>query len=171
MARYVIRYSLKDNACFLSHLEIVRFFERFFRKNSVRLAWSEGFNPHPKIRNAQAKSVGVGSVSEYLEFFTVENIDTEILKNDSWVNGSIRIIGIYQENEQSPKINRLVDHMEYVFYDHVFLNDIDISDFRGINSYEEHDDRIILRTIPEFSFSRFSSNLSFSRAERNTVLK
>ncbi|MCK9224194.1 MAG: TIGR03936 family radical SAM-associated protein [Candidatus Muirbacterium halophilum] len=171
MFRYVIKYILKDNAGLLSHLELVRFFERAFRRNGLKLAFSEGFNPHAKIRNAGAKSVGVESICEYLEFYTIDNIDEKTLINDKWFNGNIKILDIFKEKNDAPKINRQINFMIYRFSDFKINDDFQIDEFKGINSYKIEHNMLILNTISEFSFSRFSSEISFSKAERELIKK
>lgn len=52
---------------FISHLDQLRLFQRAFRRAEIPLAYSQGFNPHPKIAFAQALSVGITSDSEYCE--------------------------------------------------------------------------------------------------------
>jgi radical SAM-linked protein len=166
-----MKYMLKDEAGLLSHLELVRFFERAFRRNNVKLVFSEGFNPHAKIRNAGAKSVGVESLCEYLEFYTVYGIDEKKLIDDIWFNGKIKVIDIYEEKLDAPKINRTIESMIYRFYDFEFIEDFSIEEFKGINSYNIEGKTLIINTIPEFSFSRFSGGMNFFRVERELVKK
>lgn len=60
-------YTKKDYMKYLGHLDLLRFFERIFRRLELPLAFSEGFNPHPKLRFGGPLSVGVASEYEIME--------------------------------------------------------------------------------------------------------
>ena len=49
---------------FLSHLELMRAFARSLRRAGVPLAYSQGFNPQPRLSLAQALAVGVEGLCE-----------------------------------------------------------------------------------------------------------
>ena len=53
---------------YISHLDMVKLFKNAFKKAGIRLAYSQGFNPHPKMGFAQPLSLGYSSVCEILEF-------------------------------------------------------------------------------------------------------
>ncbi len=76
-----IKYSKTAAGRFLSHLDLLRTFERIFRRAGLPLAFSEGFNPHPKISYGSALAVGVTSDGEYLDVeFTEELPLTDMMK-------------------------------------------------------------------------------------------
>ncbi len=81
MSRYVIKFSKEGNIRYISHLDLLRLFKRSFKRVGVRLQYSQGFNPHPKMSFAQPLSLGYYGLAEYLEFETTEPCDSrEILK-------------------------------------------------------------------------------------------
>lgn len=84
--RYVVRFSKDGYAKYTSHLDLLRFFKRAFRKSGIRLRYSKGFNPHPKLGFAQPLSLGYGSCCELLEFETDECYETgelyDLLKSE-----------------------------------------------------------------------------------------
>lgn len=53
---------------FLGHHDVVRCFERAFRRAGLKLDYSCGFHPHAKLRFSPPVAVGVESFSEYLDF-------------------------------------------------------------------------------------------------------
>lgn len=81
MSQYAIKFSKEGYICYTSHLDLLRLFKRAFKKAEIRLSYSQGFNPHPKMGFAQPLSLGYASVGEYLEFETDEAYDPEELKN------------------------------------------------------------------------------------------
>lgn len=68
--RYVLKFSKIGYAKYTSHLDLLRFFKRAFRKTGIDLRYSQGFNPHPKLGFAQPLSLGYSSTCELLEFET-----------------------------------------------------------------------------------------------------
>jgi len=62
---------------FISHLDLMRAFERAFRRAKLPLAYSEGFTPHPRLTFASALSVGITSSGEYLDAEFYEDIPAQ----------------------------------------------------------------------------------------------
>ncbi|MGD0621341.1 MAG: TIGR03936 family radical SAM-associated protein [Thermacetogeniaceae bacterium] len=67
MPRYRIEYSKTGGARWLSHLELIRTFIRALRRSGLPLAFSQGFNPHPKLSYGPSLGVGVAGLREYLD--------------------------------------------------------------------------------------------------------
>jgi radical SAM-linked protein len=65
---------------FISHLDTQRLFHRLMKRLDVKLKYSNGFNPHPRLSFAQPLSVGHSSAAEYLEFETTEPIKFQTFK-------------------------------------------------------------------------------------------
>jgi len=74
--RYVIKFSKEGNIRYISHLDLLRLFKRSFKRGGIKLQYSQGFNPHPKMGFAQPLSLGYFSSGEYLEFDTMEPYET-----------------------------------------------------------------------------------------------
>ena len=68
--KYVLKFTKDGYAKYTSHLDLLRFFKRAFRKSGIALSYSQGFNPHPKLGFAQPLSLGYSSICELLEFTT-----------------------------------------------------------------------------------------------------
>lgn len=81
MARYYLVFSKTGYAVYTSHLDMQRFFKRAFARAGIELAFSNGFNPHPKMSFAQPLSLGYSSQSEYLEFQTKQMLPAEKIKS------------------------------------------------------------------------------------------
>lgn len=67
MEKLRIRFQKTEDLRFLSHLDLVRAFERGLRRAELPLSFSEGFSPHPKIAFGPPLPVGVSSESEYVD--------------------------------------------------------------------------------------------------------
>lgn len=59
-----ITYTKGDEVKFISHLDLIRVFERAIRRANLPIAYSQGFNPRMKISYGQALKVGQTSNSE-----------------------------------------------------------------------------------------------------------
>lgn len=80
MNRYIIRFSKEGYIKYTSHLDMLRLFKRAFKKTRILLAYSQGFNPHPKMGFAQPLSLGYTSKCELLEFETTKSFDSLEIK-------------------------------------------------------------------------------------------
>lgn len=64
MQQVAFRFEKREPARFLSHLEVVRTLERALRRAGIALAYSQGFNPHPRMAVAAALATGATSQAE-----------------------------------------------------------------------------------------------------------
>ena len=75
---------------FISHLDLLRFFERLFNKAEIPVKYSEGFHPRPKMSFGSPISLGTEAYNEIMDFETdVEISNEEVVKrlNESAVLG------------------------------------------------------------------------------------
>ena len=56
------------NAIWISHLDLMRLFQRAFKRAGLPLTHTQGYNPRPSVSIALPLSVGVESVCELLDF-------------------------------------------------------------------------------------------------------
>src|SRR5665647_2108040 len=77
MYRYIVKFSKFGYIKYISHLDLMRLFKRSFKRMGIKLEYSQGFNPHPKMGLAQPLSLGYESSGEILEFETVDKINEE----------------------------------------------------------------------------------------------
>lgn len=76
-----IKFEKADPVKYISHLDMMRTFERAFRRAKLPLAYSEGFTPHPKLTFSPALSVGVTSSGEYMDAEFYEDIPAQEVLN------------------------------------------------------------------------------------------
>ncbi len=69
MQRLRVRFARQEELKFISHLDLIRLWERSLRRAQVPLAYSEGFNPHPRISLAAPLALGVTSDAELMDIF------------------------------------------------------------------------------------------------------
>jgi len=72
--KLVFSYSKKGKASFLSHLHTIRLFQMAFARKDIPIAYSEGFNPKPKLEFANPLPVGVEAKEEIGSLYVYNSI-------------------------------------------------------------------------------------------------
>lgn len=67
VSRYRIRFSKREAIRFISHHDLMRVFELAIRRSGLKVKYTEGFNPHPKVSFALALPLGVESLDEIVD--------------------------------------------------------------------------------------------------------
>ena len=73
--RLQIRFSAGGPLKYVSHLDLMRVWERVLKRAGLPLATSQGFSPRPKIALAAPLAVGVTSEAELLDLLLTERVD------------------------------------------------------------------------------------------------
>ncbi|MDE7243205.1 MAG: TIGR03936 family radical SAM-associated protein [Oscillospiraceae bacterium] len=79
MAKLRLIFVKEGRAVYISHLDLLRTFQRVFIREGLVLRHSQGFHPHPVISFALPLSVGQASECEILDFEVTENVDCAAL--------------------------------------------------------------------------------------------
>jgi radical SAM-linked protein len=69
MHRLRLKFSRGEQLKYLSHLDLMRLWERALRRAGLDLSYSEGFSPHPRISLAAPLAVGVTGDAELMDVF------------------------------------------------------------------------------------------------------
>ena len=114
-----ILFEKKSNAVWISHLDLMRLFQRAFKRAGLPLTHTQGFNPRPSVSIALPLSVGVESSCELLDFdLDGDKVANRIVRgklNDYLLPG-IRVIKVY-DNGQKIKNLALLDTVVTLEYD------------------------------------------------------
>ena len=114
-----ILFEKTGNAVWISHLDLMRVFQRAFKRAGLPLTHTQGFNPRPSVSIALPLSVGVESCCEMLDFdLDGDKVANRIVRgklNDYLVPG-IRVIKVY-DNGQKLKFLALLDTVVTLEYD------------------------------------------------------
>jgi radical SAM-linked protein len=65
---------------YTSHLDLHRTWERTLRRAGLPLAYSQGYNPHPKLNLASALPLGFTSKEEIIDIWLEEKLDPDEIK-------------------------------------------------------------------------------------------
>ncbi len=96
-------FEKKGNAIWISHLDLMRLFQRAFKRAGLPLTHTKGFNPRPSVSIALPLSVGVCSNCELLDF-ELDGMDIsceEILQrlNSTLIDG-VRVLQVYDDGNK-----------------------------------------------------------------------
>ncbi|HEY9765829.1 MAG TPA: TIGR03936 family radical SAM-associated protein, partial [Chroococcales cyanobacterium] len=74
------RFRKEGDLRFISHLDLMRVFERATKRAGLALAFSQGFNPRPGIAFASALALGTTSESEWVDLSLAEPLEPNEVK-------------------------------------------------------------------------------------------
>lgn len=111
------RFEKTGNARYISHLDLMRLFQRAFKRAGLPLTHTHGFNPRPSVSIALPLSLGVESCCELLDFELEQPVACEEVRarlNNALVDG-VRVLEVYEQGNKLKNLallqSRLV--MEY----------------------------------------------------------
>lgn len=107
-----IVYTKQKYMRYLSHLELMKLFERVFRFQKLPLKFSEGFNPHPKMTFAAPLSVGFSSQAEIMEVQLNDKVDLDHVVQMKFPDGIEISKAKYVESKKS--LMASIDFSEYM---------------------------------------------------------
>ena len=143
MIKIRMKFKKENDLIYISHLDMMRLFQRAFRRANISVRYSEGFNPHPKFSFATALSIGVSSIGEYMDIELDEEIAIDEFVSrmkDELPNGieiiqaayttekdalmaiidwstyiiEIPLLGTIDKDEAEKEINRFIDREEII---------------------------------------------------------
>ncbi len=115
MQRLRIRFFRDEELKFISHLDIMRLWQRAFNRAGIPVAYSEGFNPHPRISLAAPLAVGVTSEAELMDIVVARQVSPHwftATMNQALPPG-IRISQVYSMLLEMPSLQSQVSYAEY----------------------------------------------------------
>lgn len=111
-------FEKKDNAIWISHLDLMRVFQRAFNRGNLPLTHTQGFNPRPSVSIALPLSVGISSQCELLDF-ELDNCDVTMEEICSRLNANlvdgVHVLDVYEEGRKIRDLSllRCVIELEY----------------------------------------------------------
>ncbi len=111
-------FEKSGNAIWISHLDLMRVFQRAFKRAGLPLTHTQGYNPRPSVSIALPLSVGVKSHCELLDFDLEEPVSCQQIKerlNPALIAG-VRVLDAY-ENGRKLKNLSLMDCTVELIYD------------------------------------------------------
>lgn len=118
--RIIVKFEKGENVKYLSHLDMQRAFHRTINRARIPIAYSQGFNPHPKTSFASALPVGVTGLSEWMEIQLEEGAvmhPDELLRDfNAAAPAGLRAIWATETPEGYPSLTSAMRSAEYTAY-------------------------------------------------------
>ncbi|MGE5405109.1 MAG: TIGR03936 family radical SAM-associated protein [Candidatus Saccharibacteria bacterium] len=113
--RVRVEYEKGSDIRFLSHLDMVRLWERLIRRSGVQVKLSQGFNPHLKLSLGTVLPVGVWGRHEYLDFEMDQDASSAELhdKLASQAPPGLTISRVARINDNEPSLMSMVNTARY----------------------------------------------------------
>ena len=101
---------------FLSHLDLMHTWERVIRRSQLPLAYSQGFNPHPKINFASACAVGTTSDGEYMDMELTQELPVEQVEEmlQAVMPPAFRVSAMKVVTGKAPSLMSIIQRARYV---------------------------------------------------------
>ena len=111
-------FEKKGNAVWISHLDLMRLFQRAFKRAGYTLTHTQGFNPRPSVSIALPLSVGVESCCEFLDFDLegeAEDFSLLVSKLNDTLTEGILIREAYEKGKKIGELSylRSIIYLEY----------------------------------------------------------
>ncbi|MHB8085869.1 MAG: TIGR03936 family radical SAM-associated protein [Dehalococcoidia bacterium] len=116
MQRLRLKFGRGEQLKYLSHLDLMRLWERALRRAGLPAVYSEGFSPHPRISLASPLAVGVTSSAELMDVFLERMASTELFmqKVVPQLPEGIEILDMFTVNIEAPSLQSRLRQAEYM---------------------------------------------------------
>jgi len=117
MSKLRLLFVKEDQASYISHLDLMRTFQRVFPRAELHLKHSNGFHPHPIISIVLPLPVAQSSDCELLDFETVEDSDGVGVaeKLNTGMPAGIRVLDCYPITRPVREFVYLKAEMEFIY--------------------------------------------------------
>lgn len=110
-----MKFSKTGPIKFVGHLDVMRYFQKAFRRAEVDIAYSKGFSPHQILSFAAPLGLGVTSEGEYLdaEFYSVDTSENMLNKINAVMNEGISLLEFKKLPDQAKNAMASVAAADY----------------------------------------------------------
>ncbi|HYE81255.1 MAG TPA: TIGR03936 family radical SAM-associated protein [Clostridia bacterium] len=110
-----LKFTKGKEVKYISHLDLMRVFQRAIRRTGIPISYSSGFNPHQEISFGAPLSLGVTSDAEYVDLKLARAMDVQEIEkrlNSSLPDG-IRILKSMKLGDNPKSAMSVVTHARY----------------------------------------------------------
>ncbi len=116
MQRILLRFARRGDLKYLSHLETARTMARALRRAGLPVAFSQGFNPHPRLSFWHALPVGVEAQEEMAEVWLNDPVPLAevVARLDRAMPDAMEVLEAVEIGEGEPRLTRRYTHAHYL---------------------------------------------------------
>ena len=124
-----VKYGKTDQGKFISHLDLIRAWERAFRRARTPISYSQGFNPHPKVSFGSALAVGLTSTGEYMDIVLKSNFPIQEIKGElaKYLPAGLIVYDIKEIDPKATPLMAVINRAKYL---------VGINLFQDVNQQE-----------------------------------
>ncbi len=114
--RLRVCFGKRGDMALMSHLDLVRLFDRAVRRGSLPVAYTGGYHPSPRIMIANALSLGCTSQGEIVDFELTQVMDVEEFKEKlaSQLPADIPLYQVEDVDLKAPAASQVLEKAEYL---------------------------------------------------------
>ncbi|QYX33331.1 TIGR03936 family radical SAM-associated protein [Sphaerospermopsis torques-reginae] len=114
--RLRVWFGKQGDMALVSHLDLMRLFDRVMRRAGLPVAFTGGFHPHPRIALASALSLGSTSSGEIVDFELTQPMDVATFRTQlvSQLPSDIPIYRVEEIDLKAPAANQAMEAAEYL---------------------------------------------------------
>ncbi|WP_413175190.1 TIGR03960 family B12-binding radical SAM protein [Anabaena azotica] len=114
--RLRVRFGKHGDMALVSHLDLMRLFDRVIRRAGLPVAFTGGFHPHPRMALASALSLGSTSSGEIVDFELTQPMDLGSFREQliSQLPSDIPIYQVEEIDLKAPAANQAMQAAEYL---------------------------------------------------------
>ncbi|MFO8143381.1 MAG: TIGR03936 family radical SAM-associated protein [Dehalococcoidales bacterium] len=115
MYRLRVKFTRREELKFISHLDLIRLWQRALHRARLPLSYSKGFTPHPRISLAVPLSIGVTSETELIDIFLEKAVSPHFFRAvlRQQLPRGIEIIQVYPIASHLPSLQSQASLAEY----------------------------------------------------------
>ena len=113
--RLRLRFSRGEELKYISHLDLMRLWERVLRRAGMPVAYSEGFSPHPRISLAAPLPIGVTSGAELMDIVAKKTVSPHFFMQNTkpQLPRGLEVIEIVQVPLTAPSLQSQTQSIDY----------------------------------------------------------
>jgi radical SAM-linked protein len=113
--RLRVTFARGEEVKYITHLDLMRFWERALRRAGIPLAYSEGFSPSPRLALAAPLPVGVTSAGELMDVYLAKRVTSQhfIKAASDQVPPGIAVLEVREVGLGLPSLQSQVRWAEY----------------------------------------------------------
>lgn len=152
--RLQIRFAAEGPLKYVSHLDLMRVWERVCKRAGLPMASSRGFSPRPKIALAAPLAVGVTSEAELLDILLTEQVDLAVTMSElsAQLTPGLRIIEIGEGPLKQASLQSMLRATSY---------EVEVQDQRSRELWQQAIDDLLAREEIPWSHQRGKDTKSY----------